>query len=325
MGACETTLLTAELGCRLRGRRAQTTTACQRSATHWRHSCCSSLILLTRLAIRRQGQVQSMIERTGRRHAEAAVRLVVATPRSAVDPYPRRAATPKAVRLGLLRIDLAGAEGGFDVSHLGRVEARQMRSCDSRAEVDRAHLDRLVGAASDEPGARLVERADEDAALGIERTRVRDVLDMLEGLPGRVVPESDRSVVGCKRRNRESRQSDSAAGRRVWNGHEAGATENEREQDAKEGRTSRKQHAVLVDTHRVDDGIVAGKVVDERSLGALPLFDAAGAIRSRVSRAGQEGQPTHARKLTCCRRPSRSQMSTLSGGPRARGRSSCGA
>jgi hypothetical protein len=38
--------------------------------------------------------------------------------------------------------------------------------------------------------------------------------------------------------------------------------------------TSREHDAFLVDTERVDDGLVADKVVNKDALGALPLFDA---------------------------------------------------
>jgi hypothetical protein len=124
------------------------------------------------------------------------------------------------------------------------------------------------------------EREDvrKDPALGIERSGLRDVDNVLEGLAGGVVPKGGRSVVGCirhkhYRRRQVGRTKTREIGRkkgerREWKGGEGKGLE-------RGGRTSREHDALLVDGHGVNDGVVTGEVVDKGSLGAFPLFDAA--------------------------------------------------
>ena len=57
------------------------------------------------------------------------------------------------------------------------------------------NLDRLVSSASNETSAGLVKGGAENASLGIERARLRNILHMLEGNASLVVPPSDRSII----------------------------------------------------------------------------------------------------------------------------------
>lgn len=86
-------------------------------------------------------------------------------------------------------------------------------------------------------------------SFSIQRSGLRDVLEVLEGQSSGVVPHSERAVISC-------RVSNIACDIPI------------------KKLTSREQDAFLVDRQRVDNALVPNEVGDERALRTLPLLDA---------------------------------------------------
>ena len=56
-------------------------------------------------------------------------------------------------------------------------------------------LDGFICAARDKSGAGHIKRRTKHASLGVERTRLGHIIEILEGSAGGIVPESERTVI----------------------------------------------------------------------------------------------------------------------------------
>lgn len=184
--------------------------------------------------------------------------------------------------------------------------AQRKRASRKNCDASKTHLNRLVRPTGDEPRPGFVEggaagrRATENGQGDVAGTRKRNRQGETprtrrsRSLHRAIPAEAHRRYAGRAFRSRSPtwsrfrcRLQNEGQRRKEEERVVSFAKGNEREARDLEGLkrlklveprlTSREHDSLLVHAHGVDDGVVTGEVVNECSLGTLPLFDAASA------------------------------------------------